>query len=78
MSAEIAQLRETLAATEAELLALRERRSLEMARLERQVYWLERWGVDLDALMRRRPVRLAVRALGVLLRLLQRLRPGHR
>ena len=60
LRAEIAELREALAATEAELLRLREHRSLEMARLERQAYWLERWGIDLDALMRRRPVRAAL------------------
>jgi len=73
-SNEIAQLRQALAAAEAELLRLREHRSLEMARLERQVYWLDRWRIDLDAWMRWKPVRIAVRALGFLLRLPGRLR----
>ena len=73
-SAELAQLRETLAATEAELLRLREHRSLEMARLERQVYWLDRWGIDLDSWMQRRPVRAALAALGLVRRLARRLR----
>jgi hypothetical protein len=73
MSTEIAQLRRALASAEAELLRLREGRSLEMARLERQAYWVERWGIDLDAWMRRRLVRLIVRTLGFLLRLPRRL-----
>ena len=75
-SAEIAQLRETLAATEAELLRVREHRSLEMARLERQVYWLDRWGVDLDAWMQRRLVRAVFGALRLFRRLLRRARSG--
>jgi hypothetical protein len=73
-AAEIEQLRETLAATEAELLRLREHRSLEMARLERQVYWLDRWGVDLDTWMRRKPVRAAFVALRLVRRLFRRIR----
>jgi hypothetical protein len=73
-AAEIEQLRETLAATEAELLRLREHRSLEMARLERQVYWLDRWGIDLDTWMQRRPVRAAFGALGMVRRMVRRLR----
>ena len=73
-AAEIAQLREALAAAGAELLELRERRSIEMARLERQAYWLERWGIDLDAWMRRRPraARSSARV-ALLLRVLRRL-----
>ena len=73
-SAELAQLRETLAATEAELLRLREHRSLEMARLERQVYWLDRWGVDLDAWMQRRLMRAVFGVLGLIRRVVRRLR----
>ena len=45
--------------TERELLELRDERSVAMARLERQAYWLERGRIDLDAWMRRRPLRLA-------------------
>jgi hypothetical protein len=71
--AEIARLREALAAAERQLLELREQRSREMARLERQTYWLDRWGIDLDRLMERRTVRLALRAAGFLRRLPARL-----
>ena len=78
MSAEIAHLQSALTAAEGELLELRERRSLEMARLERQVYWLERWSIDLDAWMRRRPVRIALRTLGFVLRLPRRLNDRRR
>jgi SAM-dependent methyltransferase len=71
---EIAALRETLAATEQELLEVRDARSVAMAQLERQVYWLERGKIDLDAWMRRRPLRLAFRAVTLFLRVLRRLR----
>jgi hypothetical protein len=77
-SPEIEHLQRALADAEAEVLRLREHHSLEMARLERQVYWLDRWGIDLDAWMRRRPVRLALRTLGFLLRLPRRLREARR
>ena len=47
---ELALTRAALASTEQQLSELREARSAEMARLERQAYWLERWRIDLDAL----------------------------
>ena len=72
-AAEIAELRGTLADTERELLELRDARSVAMGRLERQAYWLERGRIDLDAWMRRRPLRLAFRAFALLLRLRRRL-----
>jgi len=71
---EIAELRRTLAATEQELLEVRDARSVAMAQLERQVYWLERGKIDLDAWMRRRPLRLAFSAVTFVLRVLRRLR----
>lgn len=73
-STETEHLQRALAEAEAEVLRLREHHSLEIARLERQVYWLDRWGIDLDAWMRRRPVRLALRVAGFVLRLPRRLR----
>jgi O-antigen biosynthesis protein len=73
-AAEIAQLRVTLADTERELLEVRDARSVAMARLERQAYWLERGRIDLDAWMRRRPLRLAFRAATLVLGLFRRLR----
>ena len=71
---EIAELRRTLAATERELLEVRDARSIAMARLERQVYWLERGKIDLDAWMQRRPLRLLFRAATIMLGALRRLR----
>jgi SAM-dependent methyltransferase len=70
---ELAQVRRTLADTERQLLELRDRRSVEMARLERQAYWLERAQIDLDSWMKRRPLRLALRAGALLLRVRRRL-----
>jgi 2-polyprenyl-3-methyl-5-hydroxy-6-metoxy-1,4-benzoquinol methylase len=60
--------RTTLAATEQQLLEVRDRRSIAMAQLERKAYWLERAEINPDAWMRRRPARLAFRALRLLLR----------
>jgi hypothetical protein len=71
---ELEQTRAALAETEQELAQLRASRSAEMARLERQAYWLERWRVDLDALMSRRLVRIFVKAVGSVLRLAGRVR----
>jgi hypothetical protein len=71
---ELALTRAALASTEQQLSELRQARSAEMARLERQAYWVERWRIDLDALMRRRIVRAFVAAVGSILRLAGRLR----
>jgi hypothetical protein len=71
---ELAATRAALASAERQLAELRAARSAEMARLERQAYWLERWRIDLDALMRRRPVRVFVGIVGSVLRLAGRLR----
>ena len=65
--------REALAAAERELLELRDRHSIEMARLERQTYWLERGRIDLDALMQRPLLRLMFRVMARLLRIARRL-----
>jgi SAM-dependent methyltransferase len=73
-AAEIAALRQTLAATEQELLEARDSRSIAMAHLERQTYWLERGKIDLDAWMRRRPLRVVFLAVALVLRVLRRLR----
>jgi SAM-dependent methyltransferase len=69
--------REALAEVERELLELRDRRSIEMARLERQAYWLERGRIDLDALMQRRPLRFMFRVMARLLRIARRLTGGR-
>jgi SAM-dependent methyltransferase len=72
--AELAEVRRALAATEQQLLEARDARSVAMAHLERQTYWLERGRIDLDAWMRRRPLRLAFHAVTLMLRVLRRLR----
>ena len=74
--AELAEVRRALAATEQELHAARDARSVAMAHLERQTYWLERGRIDLDAWMRRKTLRLAFYAVTFMLRVLRRLRGG--
>jgi hypothetical protein len=71
---ELSRTRMALAEAERELAELRASRSAEMARLERQAYWLERWRIDLDALMSRRVVRGIVKAVGATMRLASRWR----
>jgi cephalosporin hydroxylase len=66
---ELREVRAALADTEKELLELRDRRSTALSELERQTYWLQRADIDLDAWMRRRPLRLAFHALRAVLRL---------
>jgi cephalosporin hydroxylase len=69
MEHELRETRAALADTEKVLIELRDGRSAALSELERQTYWLQ-WGdIDLDAWMRRRPLRLAFRALRALLRL---------
>lgn len=74
LGSELAETRAALASTEQELLELRDQRSTAMGHLEQQSYWLERGQVDLDAWMRRRPLKLAFQALSKALRALRRLR----
>jgi ubiquinone/menaquinone biosynthesis C-methylase UbiE len=68
------QSKRALAAKEEELLKLRDERSVTVGRLEDRVYWLDRSQVDLNHLLRRRPLRLAFQAFARLLRLSRRLR----
>jgi SAM-dependent methyltransferase len=63
-----------LAAKEEELLVLRDERSVTVGRLEDRVYWLDRSQVDLNQLLRRRPLRIAFQAFARLLRLSRRIR----
>jgi hypothetical protein len=71
---ELERTRRALVESEQRLLELRDRRSAEMARLERQAYWLERAQIDLDAWMRVPAVRGLFRALRAVVRLSRRLR----
>ena len=68
------ETKRALAAAERELLLLRDERSVTVGRLEDRVYWLDRSQVDLNRLLRRRPLRIAFQAFARLLRLSRRLR----
>jgi ubiquinone/menaquinone biosynthesis C-methylase UbiE len=68
------ETKRALAAAERELLLLRDERSITVGRLEDRVYWLDRSQVDLNRLLRRRPLRIAFQAFARLLRLSRRLR----
>jgi SAM-dependent methyltransferase len=70
---ELARVRGSLAATERQLLLLRDQRSTAMGQLERRTYWLELGEINLDAWMQRRPFRFAFRALLLLLRVRRKL-----
>ena len=76
--AEIERLRAQVAALEAELVAQAERTSRVVADAQQRTYWLDRWHIDLNALMRRRsvamPVDTAFRVARKLRRGLQRVR----
>jgi hypothetical protein len=64
--AEIEALRARVAQLEAENVELAARANAAVAAAQDRVYWLDRWGIDLNALMRRRGAsefRAAVRAL---------------
>lgn len=60
--AEPAELTEALAACERELSTLRDTTSKRWATAEREIYWLERAHIDVEALARHRPVRAGIRA----------------
>ncbi len=51
--AEIEQLRARVAALEAELVAQAERAERAVAAAQERTYWLDRWHLDLNALMQR-------------------------
>jgi hypothetical protein len=75
---ELERLRARVAALEAELVAQAERTERIVAAAQERTYWLDRWHVDLNALMRRgaigRPLDTAFRAARKLRRGLQRVR----
>ncbi len=67
---EIERLRARVAALEAELVEVQARTNAAVAQWQERAYWLDRWHVDLNALMRRpgaaefRALLRAVRSLG--------------
>jgi hypothetical protein len=50
---EVQQLRAQVAALEAELVEVQARTNVVVAQTQERVYWLDRWHLDLNALMRR-------------------------
>jgi hypothetical protein len=77
-ASELERLRARVAELERELLAQAERTSRVAAEAQERTYWLDRWHLDLNALMRRRAIALpldtALRAARKLRRALQRVR----
>ncbi|HXB63794.1 MAG TPA: hypothetical protein VNV42_02850 [Solirubrobacteraceae bacterium] len=53
MEAENERLRARVAALETELVEVQTRTNQAVAKWQEQAYWLDRWHLDLDALMRR-------------------------
>lgn len=73
--AELATLRAAVLALEAELAETHRRANAAIAAAQERVYWLDRWHVDLNELMRRRwavGLRAMLRAVRALLRRLRR------
>ena len=75
---EIERLRARIEALEAELIEVQSRANAAVAAAQEQAYWLERWHVDLNALMRRpgaaqfRALLRALRPVGRLVRRIKR------
>ena len=73
--AEIAELRSRVAALEHELAEQSRRSARIVAESQEKLYWLERWGVDLDRVMKRRgavPALEAARRIRGVFRVLKR------
>jgi hypothetical protein len=74
---EVSELRLRVAALERENVELAARANAAVATAQERVYWLDRWGLDLNALMRRRgaaELRAAVRAVRAVLRRAKRIK----
>jgi uncharacterized protein YlxW (UPF0749 family) len=53
LQAEVERLRARVATLEAELVETQARTNVVVAQTQERVYWLDRWHLDLNALMRR-------------------------
>jgi hypothetical protein len=74
---ELVQLRERVAALEAELVEVQARANAAVAQWQERAYWLDRWHLDLNALMRRpgaSELRAALRAIRAVARAFKRAR----
>jgi hypothetical protein len=77
LAAENARLRERLAALESELVEVQARTNAVVAQWQERAYWLDRWHVDLNALMERpgaSEFRASLRAVRAVMRMLKRLK----
>jgi hypothetical protein len=75
LQAEVERLRARVAALESELVEVQARANDAVAEWQDRAYWLDRWHLDLNALMRRRGtarVRAMLRAVRSPVRLLRR------
>jgi hypothetical protein len=75
--AELERLRARVAALEQELVEQAERSARIVAEAQEKAYWLDRWHVDVNALMRRRgaeEARAVFRAIRGVFRLLKRVK----
>jgi hypothetical protein len=75
--AEIERLRARVAALENELVEVQARANAAVAAAQERAYWLERWHVDLNALMRKpgaREFRALLRAIRTVMRHLKKLK----
>jgi hypothetical protein len=71
------RLRARIAALESELVEVQARTDAAVAQWQERVYWVERWHLDLNALMRRRgaaELRAALRAIRSVVRAYKRVR----
>jgi uncharacterized coiled-coil protein SlyX len=76
--AEIAALRARVADLEAQLAEQTRRTTTLVAEAQEKLYWLERWQVDLDKVMRRRGALQALEALKAVRALVRRARALQR
>ena len=60
---EVEQLRARVAELEAQLAEQSRTTNAIVARSQEKLYWLERWGIDLDRVMSRRSAQLALESL---------------
>lgn len=71
LQAEVQRLRARVQQLESELVEVQQRANAAVAQWQERAYWLDRWHVDLNALMRRRgaeELRGAVRAVRAVVR----------
>jgi hypothetical protein len=76
-AAEVERLRARVAELEAELIAVEDWANRTVGAAQERLYWLDRWHIDLNALMQRRGAsefRAAIRAARALVRLVSRLK----